>query len=246
MELDETTLRDVVVRLRKVQGQLGGLVQMLEAGRDCKEIITQLAAASRALDRVGFRIVASGLKECVAGAGAGSPRPRSTGMNWRGSSWRWRDKLSASTSRARCFWRAHSRPRCDSVGGGSPGAPGSGAGSTRASSPRPDMGWPGRESTRSPARPSLPAGSWPSSSIMFTRQAPRDRVHATPRLEIRPRRTGTAGRATAEPGTNASVHVRHPCDTFAPQAFPTARPPEHGAALEAPSCARPFTRSSTG
>jgi DNA-binding FrmR family transcriptional regulator len=45
---------------------------MLEAGRDCKEIITQLAAASRALDRVGFRIVASGLKECVAGANAGS------------------------------------------------------------------------------------------------------------------------------------------------------------------------------
>jgi Uncharacterized protein conserved in bacteria len=74
MELDETTLRDVVVRLRKVQGQLGGLVQMLEAGRDCKEIITQLAAASRALDRVGFRIVASGLKECVAGASAGSPQ----------------------------------------------------------------------------------------------------------------------------------------------------------------------------
>ena len=54
MELDETTLRDVVVRLRKVQGQLG--------------------AASRALDRVGFRIVASGLKECVAGASAGSPQ----------------------------------------------------------------------------------------------------------------------------------------------------------------------------
>jgi DNA-binding FrmR family transcriptional regulator len=74
MELDENTLRDVTVRLRKVQGQLGGLVQMLEAGRDCKEIITQLAAASRALDRVGFRIVASGLKECVAGAGAGSPQ----------------------------------------------------------------------------------------------------------------------------------------------------------------------------
>jgi DNA-binding FrmR family transcriptional regulator len=74
MELDETTLRDVVVRLRKVQGQLGGLVQMLEAGRDCKEIITQLAAASRALDRVGFRIVASGLQDCVAGASAGSPQ----------------------------------------------------------------------------------------------------------------------------------------------------------------------------
>jgi DNA-binding FrmR family transcriptional regulator len=74
MELDEITLRDVIVRLRKVQGQLGGLIQMIEDRRDCKEIITQLAAASRALDRVGFRIVASGLKECMAGADAGSPQ----------------------------------------------------------------------------------------------------------------------------------------------------------------------------
>jgi hypothetical protein len=76
--------------------------------------------------------------------------------------------------------------------------------------------------------------------------APRDRVHATARLGIRPRRTGRAGRAIAEPGTNASVHVRHPCDIFAPYAFPTARPSEHGGDVEAPSCARPFTRSSTG
>ncbi len=44
---------------------------MIEAGRDCDEVVTQLAATSRALDRAGFKILASGLKQCLAGeAGA--------------------------------------------------------------------------------------------------------------------------------------------------------------------------------
>ncbi|MFE7720221.1 metal-sensitive transcriptional regulator [Nocardia rhizosphaerihabitans] len=38
---------------------------MVEAGRDCKDVVTQLAAVSRALDRAGFTIVASGLRECM-------------------------------------------------------------------------------------------------------------------------------------------------------------------------------------
>lgn len=40
---------------------------MIEAGRDCKDVVTQLAAVSRALDRAGFKIVASGLRECMTG-----------------------------------------------------------------------------------------------------------------------------------------------------------------------------------
>ncbi len=40
---------------------------MIEQGRDCKDVVTQLAAVSRALDRAGFKIVASGLKECMNG-----------------------------------------------------------------------------------------------------------------------------------------------------------------------------------
>lgn len=66
MELDEEVLSDVVKRLRRVQGQVGGIVQMIESGRDCKDVITQLAAASRALDRAGFRLIAAGLEHCIS------------------------------------------------------------------------------------------------------------------------------------------------------------------------------------
>lgn len=66
MELNEDVLSDVVKRLRRAQGQVGGLIQMIESGRDCKDVITQLAAVSRALDRAGFRLIASGLEQCVS------------------------------------------------------------------------------------------------------------------------------------------------------------------------------------
>ena len=42
------------------------LFACLESGRDCKEIVTQLAAASKAVDRAGFQIIASGLRQCLA------------------------------------------------------------------------------------------------------------------------------------------------------------------------------------
>jgi len=57
----------VINRLRRAQGQIGGVVKMLEEGRDCEDVVTQLAAVSRALDKAGFTIVASGLKQCLSG-----------------------------------------------------------------------------------------------------------------------------------------------------------------------------------
>lgn len=65
MELDPDVLEGVVKRLRRAQGQIGGVVRMIEEGRDCRDVLTQLAAASRALDRAGFKIVATGLRECA-------------------------------------------------------------------------------------------------------------------------------------------------------------------------------------
>jgi DNA-binding FrmR family transcriptional regulator len=50
-----------------VRGQLDGIVRMLEEGRSCEEIVTQLAAVSKALDRAGFAVIASGLRQCVTG-----------------------------------------------------------------------------------------------------------------------------------------------------------------------------------
>ncbi|TVT51366.1 metal-sensitive transcriptional regulator [Amycolatopsis cynarae] len=73
MKLEADELSDVVVRLRRAQGQIGGIIQMIESGRDCKDVITQLAAASRALDRAGFKIIATGLDKCVSADREGSP-----------------------------------------------------------------------------------------------------------------------------------------------------------------------------
>ncbi|MBC6445918.1 metal-sensitive transcriptional regulator [Actinokineospora xionganensis] len=66
MELNEDVVADVRKRLRRAQGQVGGLIQMMEDGRDCRDVIIQLAAVSRALDRAGFRLIASGLQQCLS------------------------------------------------------------------------------------------------------------------------------------------------------------------------------------
>ena len=65
MQLDPTELTPVVNRLKRAQGQLAAVTRMLEEGRDCKDIVTQLAAVSKALDRAGFAIIASGLEQCI-------------------------------------------------------------------------------------------------------------------------------------------------------------------------------------
>ena len=72
--LDPEDMGAVVNRLRRAHGQLGGVLRMIEAGRDCEAVVTQLAAVSRALDRAGFAIVATGLKQCLAESdGADTP-----------------------------------------------------------------------------------------------------------------------------------------------------------------------------
>ncbi len=71
---DEEAIAAVLNRLRRAQGQLGGVISMIEQGRDCKDVVTQLAAVSRALDRAGFKIVATGLRECVSAESAGSKK----------------------------------------------------------------------------------------------------------------------------------------------------------------------------
>ncbi|MFR0354287.1 metal-sensitive transcriptional regulator [Streptomyces sediminimaris] len=65
MELAGAELKAVLNRLRRAQGQIAGVIRMIEEGRDCEEVVTQLAAASRALDRAGFAIIATGLQQCL-------------------------------------------------------------------------------------------------------------------------------------------------------------------------------------
>ena len=65
IELDESTVTDLQRRLRKVEGQVRGVQQMLADRRDCREVVTQIAAANKALEQVGFLLVAAGLTWCL-------------------------------------------------------------------------------------------------------------------------------------------------------------------------------------
>lgn len=69
-------LKTVVNRLRRAQGQIAGIIRMIEEGRDCEDVVTQLAAASRALDKAGFAIIATGLQRCLADPGSATDEDR--------------------------------------------------------------------------------------------------------------------------------------------------------------------------
>lgn len=73
MQIEPEDLTGVTARLRRVQGQLGGIIRMIEEGRDCAEVVTQLAAAARGIDRAGFKILATGMRQCLSDAEDGKP-----------------------------------------------------------------------------------------------------------------------------------------------------------------------------
>lgn len=72
MQLDRETVGPVVNRLRRAQGQLAGVLRMLEDERDCADVVTQLAAVSRALDKAGFALIAAGLEQCIRAGDEGN------------------------------------------------------------------------------------------------------------------------------------------------------------------------------
>ena len=66
MQIEPSELKSARDRLARIQGQIGGLVKMIDEGRDCTEILTQLSAASTALTRAGFSIISTGMTHCAA------------------------------------------------------------------------------------------------------------------------------------------------------------------------------------
>ena len=69
MELPDDVVKDARRRLHRAAGQVEAVDRMLAEGRDCREVITQLSAAIRALEQAGFRLLAGGLSSCLEQAG---------------------------------------------------------------------------------------------------------------------------------------------------------------------------------
>ena len=64
VQIPQEDLDSVRKRLARAQGQLGGIIKMLEEGRECTDVLTQMAAANSAINRAAFSLIASGIANC--------------------------------------------------------------------------------------------------------------------------------------------------------------------------------------
>ena len=71
--LNPDDMTPVINRLKRAQGQIGGVIRLIEEGRDCQAIVNQLAAVNKALDKAGYAIVSTGLRECLTNTGNPDP-----------------------------------------------------------------------------------------------------------------------------------------------------------------------------
>jgi len=65
MQLDDDVKTDLQRRLRRIEGQVRGIQKMLDEDRECRDVVTQLAAVTKAVEQVGFKMLASGLITCL-------------------------------------------------------------------------------------------------------------------------------------------------------------------------------------
>ncbi|MBC9955408.1 metal-sensitive transcriptional regulator [Leucobacter sp. cx-42] len=73
---DAEAQRKVLNRLRRAQGQLGAVISAVERGDNCRDVVQQLSAVSKALDRAGFLVISSALKDCMTNPeDANNPNP---------------------------------------------------------------------------------------------------------------------------------------------------------------------------
>jgi len=63
---DAEAKRKVVNRLRRAQGQLNAVIEAVESDSHCRDVVQQLSAVSKALDRAGFLVISTALRECMS------------------------------------------------------------------------------------------------------------------------------------------------------------------------------------
>lgn len=65
-QVDPEAKRKVLNRLRRAHGQLGAVIAAVETDAHCRDVVQQLSAVTKALDRAGFLVISTALKECLA------------------------------------------------------------------------------------------------------------------------------------------------------------------------------------
>ena len=62
---NEETIASITTRMKRAQGQIGGIIRMIEEGRNCDEIVTQMSAVSKAVHTAAFTLISASLEECI-------------------------------------------------------------------------------------------------------------------------------------------------------------------------------------
>ena len=63
---DQEQIDAIVKRIKRAQGQLGAVARMIEEGRNCEEVVTQISAASKAINTAAFNLISASLEECIS------------------------------------------------------------------------------------------------------------------------------------------------------------------------------------
>jgi CsoR family transcriptional regulator, copper-sensing transcriptional repressor len=73
MSFKDDSTEAILRRLHRVEGQIRGIVRMIQEGKNCEDVLTQVAAARSAMDRVGIHIITHRMRECLKDKQINSP-----------------------------------------------------------------------------------------------------------------------------------------------------------------------------
>jgi len=62
---DREQVSAIALRMKRAHGQMGAVIRMLEEGRPCEDIVTQMAAVGKAINTAAFKLISASLKECI-------------------------------------------------------------------------------------------------------------------------------------------------------------------------------------
>ena len=63
---DQEQLEEIFKRVKRAEGQIAGVIRMLEDGRNCEEIVHQMAAVGKAINTAAITLISSSLEECMS------------------------------------------------------------------------------------------------------------------------------------------------------------------------------------
>lgn len=73
---NESDLEEILKRLKRAEGQIAGVIRMLEDGRSCEEVVHQMAAVGKAMNTAAINLIASSLEECILDKKTNTPKQR--------------------------------------------------------------------------------------------------------------------------------------------------------------------------